>query len=661
MAGITLHVQGVSRLYHRGQEEVHALQDVTLTLRPGELTLILGPSGGGKSTLLHVLGGMDRPNLGRIIADTTDVTGLRPDRLAQWRRRTVGFIFQNFYLLPGASALDNVALPLLLDGQRGAVRRARARSLLEGLGLGDRLTFVPSELSGGQIQRVAIARALAQDPPLILADEPTGNLDSASGRDIMMRLAALAHEDGRTVVVVSHNEEFAALADRVVRIRDGHVESESGPASDAAAPETATGSTRATGPSVFSLIASSVRSLNRRRGRSLFTSLGVTIGVASMVLLVSLGAGLQARVLNVLEASTSLTTISVTSQQTTSGLTLSPTITSGTAHPINAHALETFRRRPHVRAAYGVSEFLGSARVGDASTTVVVTNLAPRGVTGVSRPNLLSGSLPTGTRPGIVLPKSVATNLFHVPSRSLSHVIGRTLRLTLEGTVGPLGITGPAGAPPSVPVVVRGVAGSTAEAIAYVNNALAGKWLKRLTGPQRQVEYGSADVIAVNTQDVSAIANQLKAEGYGVTTAQSVIQQIHHTFGVIETVLGVIGGIALAVAGIMIGVVMSMAVLERRREIGVWRALGARRGDIFVLFLVEAVLIGVAGGIIGDALGWGLGVLGAALLHHPGLFVVPRWLLALGIGFGGGVGAVAGSVPANLAAGLRPVDALRAE
>ncbi len=661
MAGITLHLQGVSRIYHRGQEEVRALQDVTLTLRPGELTLILGPSGGGKSTLLHVLGGMDRPDAGRIIADSTDVTALSPDRLAQWRRRTVGFIFQNFYLLPGTSALDNVGLPLLLDGQRGGARRTRARRLLEGLGLGDRLSFIPAELSGGQIQRVAIARALAQDPPLILADEPTGNLDTASGRDIMLRLAALAHDEGRTVVVVSHNQEFETLADRVVRIRDGHVESESGSEGGGPAPETVPLTTRVSGPSVFSLIASSVRSLNRRRGRSLFTSLGVTIGVASMVLLVSLGAGLQARVLNVFEASTSLTTITVTSQQTTPGLSLSPTIRSGTGHPINAHAVEMFRRLPHVRAAYGVSEFLGSARVGDASTTAIITNLAPRNVTGASRPQVLAGSLPTAARPGIVLPKSVAMSLFHVSSGRLSAVIGRTMRMTLEGTVGSLGITGPAGASPSVRVVVRGVTGGSAEPIGYVNQALAGEWLTRLTGAHRQVAYGSADVIAGSTQDVSAIASKLKAEGYGVTTAQSVIQQVHHTFGVIETALGVVGGIALTVAGIMIGVVMSMAVLERRREIGVWRALGARRGDIFILFLVEAVLIGVAGGIIGDALGWGLGVLGAALLHHPGLFVVPRWLLALGIGFGGGVGAVAGSVPANLAAALRPVDALRAE
>lgn len=660
MKGIVLLLEHVSRTYQRGQETVHAVQDLSVSFLPGQLTLILGPSGGGKSTLLHLLGGMDRPTDGAFTAGSTQVTALNPDRLAQWRRRTIGFVFQNFYLLPGYSAVDNAALPLLLDGEPVSTRRARARALLDQLGLGDRAQHTPAELSGGQIQRVAIARALAHDPPVILADEPTGNLDTQSGRDIVAQLAQLAHEDGRTVIVVSHNEEFAPLADRVVRIRDGRIESDSRPAAEPPAPETGDHSpAHRGGPRFGTLVAEALHSLNRRRGRSLLTSLGVIIGVTSMVLLMSIGAGLQSQVLKAIRGASSMTTITVTPQPTSTGLTITPVVSHASGHPLDAAAIRDLARLPHVRAAYGQAELLTTARATRGSLSMVIDTLAPATAPGSPPLHLIAGHRPSRSHPGILLPESVATALFHVPTNAVSMVVGRTLTLTLNGTVSSTGLTGPVGASPAEQARIRGIVRNSLGAAGSVNAELGQAWLQTLAGPKHPVVYPEAAVIAGSINQVSGIAHTIRSKGYGATTTQSVIEQVQHTFGLIETGLGIVGGVALAVAGLMIGVVMSMAVLERRREIGVWRAIGARRRDVFALFLMEAVIIGLFGGALGDLLGWALGKGGAALFHHPGLFLVPSWLIVVGLAFGGGVAAMAGAIPANHAARLRPVDALR--
>jgi putative ABC transport system ATP-binding protein len=215
-------LRSITRTYDMGHVTVPALRSVDLDVEPGEFVAIVGPSGSGKSTMMNIIGCLDRPTEGTYTLAGTPVEELDDDDLARVRSRTIGFVFQSYNLLPRTSALDNVATPLLYQGVGRSERHRRATAALERLGLGDRLDHEPSELSGGQQQRVAVARALVTDPALILADEPTGNLDQASGQDVLRVLREL-HESGRTIVLITHDAEVADAASRQVHIRDGRL------------------------------------------------------------------------------------------------------------------------------------------------------------------------------------------------------------------------------------------------------------------------------------------------------------------------------------------------------------------------------------------------------------------------------------------------------
>lgn len=223
MSDWVIEARNLTKIYQMGKVQVHALCGLSMKVQRGEVVAIMGPSGSGKSTLMNIIGCLDRPTSGEYILDGQEISGLRDDQLATIRNRKVGFIFQSFNLLPRATALANVELPMRY-GSDGRNRRERAKAALEAVGLGDRLRHRPNELSGGQQQRVAIARALVNDPAIILADEPTGNLDSKSGAEIMSLLLKLNQERGTTLIIVTHDPSIAAQTQRIIRIRDGQVE-----------------------------------------------------------------------------------------------------------------------------------------------------------------------------------------------------------------------------------------------------------------------------------------------------------------------------------------------------------------------------------------------------------------------------------------------------
>jgi putative ABC transport system ATP-binding protein len=217
--------QNISRRYHMGGETIHALREISLEIGHGEYVAIMGPSGSGKSTLMNLIGCLDTPTAGRYELNGTDVSGMDDNRLAEVRNREIGFVFQTFNLLPRSSALHNVELPLIYAGLRAEERRQIALQAIRDVGLEDRMHHRPNELSGGQRQRVAVARALVNKPSILLADEPTGNLDSRTGEEIMALFAQLSSR-GNTIILVTHEEEVALNARRILRIRDGLIASD---------------------------------------------------------------------------------------------------------------------------------------------------------------------------------------------------------------------------------------------------------------------------------------------------------------------------------------------------------------------------------------------------------------------------------------------------
>lgn len=223
-----IHAANVFKTYERGDTIVHALQGAHLEIPAGEFCSIMGPSGSGKSTLLHLLGGLDSPSVGYVRVDGEDLADMPDDELTMFRRRRLGFVFQFFNLLPSMTAWENAALPLMLDGQRLSKLKPRAVELLERVGLGARVNHKPGQLSGGQLQRVAIARALIANPKVLLADEPTGNLDSEAGAEVLQLLRSAA-DDGLTIVMVTHDRHAAEVGHRIVELRDGRVLSDPEP------------------------------------------------------------------------------------------------------------------------------------------------------------------------------------------------------------------------------------------------------------------------------------------------------------------------------------------------------------------------------------------------------------------------------------------------
>jgi putative ABC transport system ATP-binding protein len=218
-----IELQGITKVYRTGSQSLEALRGISLKIEKGEFISIMGPSGSGKSTLMNIIGCLDTPTAGRYVLESDNVAGLTFDQLAAVRNRKIGFVFQNFNLLPYATAWENVELPMLFDGKSGRKRRERTTELLKAVGLYDWRDHRPSELSGGQQQRIALARALANDPPILLADEPTGNLDSRSGEEIMAVLSEL-WKAGRTIVMVTHNDRIASYSRRIIRLFDGKVQ-----------------------------------------------------------------------------------------------------------------------------------------------------------------------------------------------------------------------------------------------------------------------------------------------------------------------------------------------------------------------------------------------------------------------------------------------------
>ena len=651
---------------------VHALADVTLRIGRGEFVCVMGPSGSGKSTLMNILGCLDRATSGRYVLRGRAVDALHPDELAALRRDVFGFVFQSYNLIGSANAEENVELPATYAGLRRADRLQRARRLLRSLGLGHRLRHRPGALSGGEQQRVAIARALMNGGQVLLADEPTGALDAASGTEVMSTLRGLA-ERGHTVVVITHDPDVAAWAWRRIELRDGRVVADSGPAfappaaegapspsSGARAPAAAGASTHADHPAtgrpptidwrtrlamIGEEIGTGVRGLRANllrasRLRTVLTMLSVTVGVWSVVALLSVVQGAYQQGVRA-AASTGADTIYVRPADRVRNRPVTPA-------RLTLADVEAVKELPSVYTASPRIYRRMTIRREDRDLEVSLYGITVDGMRATNRP-LAHGTMWTEAEADRLA--AVAVIGAHASDKLLP---------------APLPAVGEYILVADVPFLVKGVLARESppgrivleddrQVFVPIKIALA-LWFQdrgldsidvAAADPLRVQETGQAVFDALTRRHGDA---GIKLTNYaGLQAGLSTIEKL------LSTLIGTVGGVSLVVGGLGVMSVMLIAVTERRREIGIRMATGARRRDIARQFLLEAAVVTCTGGLLGTALGT---VTGPAL-EAAGLPVAfSPWFMAAALACSIGTGVAAGFAPARRAAMLDPVRAL---
>ncbi len=645
----------VEKTYHLGGADVHALRGVSLTIEPGEFVAIMGPSGSGKSTLMHLLGLLDVPSAGSYRMLGTEVSQLGDVELASLRSRTIGFVFQQFNLLPRATALENVAVPLLYSGDGGDA--LRPRRLLERVGLGDRLDHRPRELSGGQQQRVAIARALANEPRLILADEPTGNLDSTSEREIMAILGEL-NAQGITIVLVTHEPEIAEYARRVIRMRDGRIlsderKAESGAADSSGAMAETTVHREARGGlrRMRAHLGEAARALLGNKVRASLSMLGILIGVAAVIAMIALGTGASDAIRGTLSSLGS------------NLLVLRPGSSRSGAVQLEAGAVTRLTLED-------------AAAVAEAVPAVVRSSPSVQGRVQVTYAGRNTNTQVQGTTPTYASMRASepAVGRFfdeqEVRERALVAVIGMTPATELFEGRSPIGERIKINRINFQVIGVLPAKGATGwrdqdDLVVIPISTAMRRVLGRDYVDSVDIEVDRAEAMEAAEGAVRAVVNRrhrLPAsdeESFDVRNMADIQEALSETSRTMSYLLAAIAAISLVVGGIGIMNIMLVSVVERTREIGLRKALGARDGDVLAQFLIEAAVVAGTGGAAGVALG---GLITLAMSSLAGWAArVSGDSVVLAVVFSLGVGIAFGIWPARKAASLNPIDALRYE
>ncbi|WP_445489710.1 ABC transporter ATP-binding protein/permease [Niallia sp. 03133] len=646
-----LKLVNIQKSYFVDNEPIPVLKGINLEFKKGELVSLLGESGCGKSTLLNIITGLDVITDGEIYFYDQNITKFNQNEWAQYRKNNIGYIFQSFNLVPHLSVQENVELVMTLDGQSKQQRQERAKELLEMVGLGDKLKYEPNRLSGGQKQRVAIARALANDPDIIVADEPTGALDSKTAIQIMEILKGLA-EQGKLIILVTHSLELAEWGNRIVRLKDGEVlsnEERKAVAEQENSPVEKKGGKL----SFLSSVKLAGQNLKQKKWRTLLTALGASIGIGGIALMVGLGIGAQNKVNSELEKLTDQRSIAIQTDQK------NPQV-------ISADKIQHLKDNPNVSSVAGTYAFYGGVNNTDpkkAPISLILAGLNPFDQKGdFEKNNIMEGSYPKDGEKGIFITEKDVDNLFG-KNADYKDVIGKKISMTvstqLDGVQRVFKTV-------DVELPVLGVVknGSFGLSLCYIPYNLAEQMYKESTGEKGMLQ---ANIIAKNTQVVDKVKKAAEKEGLFAKTSSEQLDQINSYFVMIQAALGAFAGISLIVSAIMIAIVMYVSVLERTREIGTMKALGARGKDIRRIFLSEAAVIGVLGGLFGVIGGYLLGLAGNEILKAVlkenafTAFVVPGYLAAFCIIFSTCISMIAGFIPARRAAKLNAVDALRYE
>lgn len=650
--GPMLCLQGVCRDYPAGEGKLRVLHGVDLSIHAGEMVAIVGASGSGKSTLMNILGCLDRPSEGRYLVGGQETGTLEPDALAALRREYFGFIFQRYHLLADMDALGNVEVPAIYAGVKRQRRREHALALLHRLGLHDRTHHRPGQLSGGQQQRVSIARALVNGGQVILADEPTGALDSHSGQEVMQVLKDL-NAEGHTIIIVTHDMQVARHAKRIIEISDGCIIGDR-PNGDnppdaartaAALPIEQGTSWVAMRDRLVEAFRMSLRAMSSHRLRTFLTMLGIIIGIASVVSVVALGQGTRQSILNDIN-SMGTNTIDVY-PGSGFGDMRSQAIRTLVASDADALASQTWV--DSVTPAVSTSKTL---RFGNVASSGSVSGVGwqyfrVRGLSFAEGQGFDANSEKRLAQE-VVIDANTRKALFG----TLPQVIGATILLG------------------NVPVRVVGV--TKKKDSGFGNNDSLNVWVPYTTAQSRLLGLYYLKSITVRVQDnVSTVAAEqgitrllsLRHGGrkdFYLFNSDSIRQTVEKTTATLTLLISAIAMISLVVGGIGVMNIMLVSVTERTREIGVRMAVGARQSDIMQQFLIEAVLVCLIGGLLGIGLarlaGW---VFAQFVTNFSMVFSMTSFIAAFACSTL--IGLAFGFMPARNAAKLDPVDALARE
>ena len=639
-----LELKSVCRTYTSGGEPLTVLKEISLIIQSGEFVAIMGASGSGKSTLMNIIGCLDKPSKGTYCIRGIDVASLSSDALAALRRDTFGFIFQRYNLMSDLNALGNAEVPAVYRGMPKEKREAHAKELLLNLGLGDRIQHHPNQLSGGQQQRVSIARALMNGGPVILADEPTGALDSQGGKEVMAILVEL-NKQGHTIILVTHDSNIAAYAHRIVKIADGSITSDEQQKQEKSFNQAQIGETikdaNAGTAVIGEALKMALRSLINNRLRTALTMLGIIIGVASVVALMAIGNGAKQDVIERIQAmGTDLLTIE-----------RGPPAVRASGEIVVSFLPEDL---PFIANIPGVSlvdpetELSSLVRYGNQDLTVTVDG------TSYDFPKVHDWPPQSG----------VFFSPEHVKRYAQVVVLGQTVVTNLfPESENPLGKYILIGNAPFLVIGVLSSKGSTPRGDDLDNSV----WLPYTTAGARILGQRffkhiivrvkpDADMSVVQAELHTLLMHRHRKEDFHIRNMADTIATANETQNTLTYLLAAIAVISLVVGGIGVMNIMLVSVTERTREIGIRMAIGARSFDVMFQFLTEAVMVCFIGGLAGILVGVGGGLAVSALAGWRLIFTVAPILIAFTCAFLTGI--IFGYLPAQKAAHLDPIEAL---
>ncbi|MDO8489620.1 MAG: ABC transporter permease [Candidatus Omnitrophota bacterium] len=656
-----IEIKNIFKTYSMGQAEVKALSDVSLKIASGEFVAIMGASGSGKSTLMHILGLLDRPDSGSYYLGGREITKLSDEELATLRNRTIGFVFQQFHLLPRMTALENAELPLIYAGKRHLKEKARLE--LENVGLKERMLHRPNEMSGGQQQRVAIARSLVNEPLIIFADEPTGNLDSKSKTEIITILQKL-NQKGKTVVIVTHEPEIASYCRRVIQMRDGVITSDERKDQESKTTEVISIEDnlvnsilskpgKISGETKFlDYLRQAVSAMFSHKMRSVLSILGILIGVAAVIAMLALGQGAKDAIEKQLASLGSNLLVVRPGSSRLHGVAMQTgTVTRFTLEDVAAIG----RLTEVVKSASPSVSGRGQMVYGNNNWNTRVEGV------GVEYESIRATSPPVGRffsesevkmRDKVVLlGTTVVKELF-----GESDPIGQTIKINLLNFK-VIGILPAKGA--------NTFQDQDDTAIIPVTTAMFRVFGKEYVDTI-YVEAKSPDLIdAAQTEISDLIIKQHRInpkeadDSFQIRNMADIKDTLESTTKTMSLLLGAIAAISLLVGGIGIMNIMLVSVTERTREIGLRKAIGATNKDIMVQFLIEAMLMSFLGGVFGVASGWAIASL---ITIFAGWSVkVSLFSVLLSTIFSLAIGIIFGLWPAKKASSLDPIEALRYE